>query len=360
MGILNDVLQYKARKDADREAQSNAIPQALMAYQQAKQQSQDNMLKQLTVQATLAKSGFGITPDGKLVRDTSLQDPLTQFLNKGKVADSYNKQVTAGFLQPGMSVGSLSSGGTVSGGSPAQPASSGSDTQDQDTFATGASLNVAGVPTKTSVKSESGMRREAKIKGEEAGFKKLAESETKTKIETKKASGQSYRFVQQFERSYDELNKKLGESFDDPTLIGSAKRFLGEGGKFFGTLPETKAFSTELKPMANQMARDVEGGKITDADREIYADAFANTLKHPSETNIRLVSNQLVGLADKGGDISKNMVALSQSKNPVLKGVVSEVVKEYPEYKPVKIRNEETGEEQIVTLHQARKMRGGV
>lgn len=76
MGILNDVLQYKARKDADREAQSNAIPQALMAYQQAKQQSQDNMLKQLTVQATLAKAGFGIGQDGKLVQVGSNIDDL--------------------------------------------------------------------------------------------------------------------------------------------------------------------------------------------------------------------------------------------------------------------------------------------
>lgn len=360
MGILNDVMQYRARKEADREAQANAIPQALMAYQQAKQQSQDNMLKQLTVQATLAKAGFGIGADGKLVKDTSFQDPLTQFINQGKVADSYNKQVTAGFLQPGMSVGSLASGGTVSGGSPTQPTSSGSATQDQDTFATGASLNVAGVPTKTSVKSESGMRREAKIKGEEAGFKKLAESETKTKIETKKASGQSYRFVQQFERSYDELEKKFGKTFDDSSLWGAGQRLIGQAENAAGALPETKAFLTELEPQANQMARDVEGGKITDADRNIYAKSFANTLKHPTETNIRLVSNQLISMADKGGDISKNIIALSQSKNAVLKGVAREVAKEYPEYKLVNIVDEETGEKKTVTLYEARRLRGGV
>ncbi len=56
MGILNDVMQYRARKEADREAQANAIPQALLAYQSAKQTQQDNLLKQLTVQATLAKA----------------------------------------------------------------------------------------------------------------------------------------------------------------------------------------------------------------------------------------------------------------------------------------------------------------
>lgn len=72
MGILNDVMQYRARKEADREAQANAIPQALLAYQSAKQTQQDNLLKQLTVQATLAKSGLAIGQDGKLVRDDSI------------------------------------------------------------------------------------------------------------------------------------------------------------------------------------------------------------------------------------------------------------------------------------------------
>lgn len=94
MGILNDVLQYKARKDADREAQSNAIPQALMAYQQAKQQSQDNMLKQLTVQATLARSGLAIGPNGQLVKDPTLSqdDVLNQMLKAQKINTLKSKE----------------------------------------------------------------------------------------------------------------------------------------------------------------------------------------------------------------------------------------------------------------------------
>lgn len=93
MGILNDVLQYKARKDAEKEAQANAIPQALMAFQQAKQQSQDNLLKQLTVQATLAKSGLAIGQDGRLVKD----DSLNNLTNKNVYAvDSFGNLKSVG------------------------------------------------------------------------------------------------------------------------------------------------------------------------------------------------------------------------------------------------------------------------
>lgn len=94
MGILNDVMQYRANKEAQREQQANAIPQALLAYQSAKQQQQDNLLKQLTVQATLAKSGLALGPGGQLVKDPTLSqdDVLNQMLKAQKINTLKSKE----------------------------------------------------------------------------------------------------------------------------------------------------------------------------------------------------------------------------------------------------------------------------
>jgi len=173
--------------------------------------------------------------------------------------------------------------------------------------------------------------QEEAIKAEAKGQEKKALEEANVAFGAKKQLTSSNRFVQQFERSYDELNKAV-PGFSDVGTKGKMRRFGAGIKQFFGQLPETETFLVELKPMANQMARDVEGGKITDQDRQIYADAFANTLTHPTESNARLIANQLISLADKGADISKNMSAFSGSKNPVLQKVYSYVGEAFPQF----------------------------
>lgn len=163
---------------------------------------------------------------------------------------------------------------------------------------------------------------EAKARFEKT--KKIAIEEGNRAFGAEKEASSSRRFVQQFERSFDEIHNKL-PGFDQPGLIGKSMRLGARGMNALDMLPETKAFQVRLKPIANQMARDVEGGKITDQDRQIYADSFANTLINPSETNARLISEQLIGLADKGGNISKNLEAFKESTNPVFQLIHKQV-----------------------------------
>lgn len=71
MGILNDVLQYKARKEAEEAQVANAIPQAVAAFIQGRQQAVENQQKSMLMQIQAANAGFRI--DGnQLVKDESL------------------------------------------------------------------------------------------------------------------------------------------------------------------------------------------------------------------------------------------------------------------------------------------------
>lgn len=179
---------------------------------------------------------------------------------------------------------------------------------------------------------------------------KLTEQREQRRVGAQQEVSGSLRFVRQFERSFDELDNELKNKlssipivgpfleqlpeFGEPGIGGATTRTLGTVAESFSGLPETSALLIRLKPIANQMARDVEGGRVTDQDRKIYADSFANTLKNPTPTNARLISEQLIGLADKGGDISKNLQAFSQSENPVFKQILENISEDFPELIP--------------------------
>lgn len=104
MGALDALLRYKQQKDAEATADVSAIPQALMLYQQGKQQALDNTLKTLTLQGTLAKSGIGIGPNNQLVPDTRFEDPLTQLKAQKYKTDALLAETRMNYLnqKPGM------------------------------------------------------------------------------------------------------------------------------------------------------------------------------------------------------------------------------------------------------------------
>lgn len=90
MGALEAVLQYRAQEQQKQQAQGEQIAQAFQIFQQARQQAQANQLAQLQMKANLAEKGLVIdstSPSG-FKRDTSLQDPSTQFLTLGKNAEA--------------------------------------------------------------------------------------------------------------------------------------------------------------------------------------------------------------------------------------------------------------------------------
>jgi hypothetical protein len=76
MGVLSDVLQYKARKEAEQAQAANAIPQAVAAFIQGRQQQVENQQKDMLLKINAANAGYAIDPSGQLVLDT--QSPVYQ------------------------------------------------------------------------------------------------------------------------------------------------------------------------------------------------------------------------------------------------------------------------------------------
>lgn len=90
MGVLDQLLQYKAQKEAANNADLQAIPQAMMLYQQGKQQQFDNQIKSLTAQAQIARAGYKIGPNGQLVVDEALaaSKPVFTIDDQGNLVQS--------------------------------------------------------------------------------------------------------------------------------------------------------------------------------------------------------------------------------------------------------------------------------
>lgn len=174
------------------------------------------------------------------------------------------------------------------------------------------------------------------VKQEEARIAseaKAKEEEQKSVKSAQKSISGTGRMLKQFGRSY----KELKEAYPDIGKEGYVGFFNRLGASIETSLdkfPETKAFQRRLEPVANQMARDIEGGKITDQDRQIYADSFFNVLKGPSETNVRLASESLIDAIDKGADVSKIVNELASSDIDLFQNIIEQVREEYPDKVP--------------------------
>jgi len=163
---------------------------------------------------------------------------------------------------------------------------------------------------------------------------KSAQEKEKKSLVAEETSKGTYRFLQQFNRSYEEL-KAFDPEVDAIGVGGFLTRKTAKLAEFLDELPETKTLKTEVLPMANEIAREVEGGKVTDQDRKIYADRFASAINFPTKTNVRLMSNQIINLIDKGGDkngaITNQLKQLVSTKSDIFNSVVEQVIIEFPD-----------------------------
>ena len=184
----------------------------------------------------------------------------------------------------------------------------------------------------TSKKSNGGGLMDAPIRSK-ASFKAEEKSASDTATAEKTSQG-TYRFMQQFDRSIKEL-RAFDPEFDKVGAGGWLSRKQALIGEKLDELPETSALKIQVLPMANAMAREIEGGRVTDQDRKIYADSFANGVNNPNVTNMRLMSQSLIGLLDKGGNengkITSQLQQLAKSDTDMFKGVIMQVLEDYPE-----------------------------
>ena len=102
MGVLSQVLEYKARKEQQDQADLQAIPQALNIFNQAKQQASEFRLKELMFKGDLASKGLKINDNGTFSRDASLESPLDQLISQGKAATAEKAIYDAGGPAPSM------------------------------------------------------------------------------------------------------------------------------------------------------------------------------------------------------------------------------------------------------------------
>lgn len=77
MSVLDSVLQYKARKEAQEAQAAQAIPQAVQAFIAGRQQQIENQNSMLNTQINAAKAGFRID-NGQLVQDEKLMESASK------------------------------------------------------------------------------------------------------------------------------------------------------------------------------------------------------------------------------------------------------------------------------------------
>ena len=130
-------------------------------------------------------------------------------------------------------------------------------------------------------------------------------------------------------RSYSESRGELKESGFENVGKADAQGFIERTGAALvektGTLPKTTKYLNRKEVIANQAAKDVEGGRVTDQDRAIYANAMANAVKFPDETNIGLASSALLDLKRKGGNIDPVLNEFKNSGVDLFSGIAKEV-----------------------------------
>ena len=253
-------------------------------------------------------------PTGRFVRDESLVSPLEQMIQAGQVADAQVKLAQLGITP-----------GTSGVKAPVNPTFGIPPTPDR-------------LPLMSDVAFPDGtwIPKELNALGKPTGYKmnpaaeKQLEKQGEMRVEAQKGLSNTKLFLDQFGRSYNELKAAYPE-IGKEGYGGWATRKKAWLQTSLDKFPETKAFRAELKKLANQTARDVEGGRVTDQDRQVYADSFANVLSHPTQTNVRLVSNGLNALKAKGGDVTSHVKELYNSEIDIMRSIASEVMKSNPD-----------------------------
>lgn len=139
-------------------------------------------------------------------------------------------------------------------------------------------------------------------KGERVGIEKGAEETAKQKASAQRSLPETELFINQFVRSKNELASVFPD-IGDATIQGYFQRFSARRGVDADLFPETSALKTKKQVFANGAAREVEGGKVTDKDRKIYADALVSVIDNPDAENISLAASSLNTLYNKGGEV---------------------------------------------------------
>lgn len=158
----------------------------------------------------------------------------------------------------------------------------------------------------------------------------IIKKQIEDKETTEKSTQSSSLFMRRFAESHGEVNEKFPGA-GEATFKGKAKRWAAAiSAEQLGTLPKTEAFLKRMKPIANAQARMVEGGRVTDQDRQVYAEAMVNAVTAPDESNIILAADAIVEFHNKGANIKPLLDDLTSQDIPITNEIVKEILRLVP------------------------------
>lgn len=303
----------RAKREAE-QTQAALITKGFESFIKGRQQQRENAIELVKLEQSVGKNNLG-----DFLKNL---DGVKGLAEIGVITPSQARQSISGFL----------------GGTPTQPKdditsilndeSASQTPRLSDFFAT--QTTAFGVPK--DLKSETGLRREGQINADIEVSKQVAAQEGKEKAKqirgSQKQIKESSLYFEQFGRSRKELSKIPGIGNIGPS--GKGARFLGFIGEKLDLFPETAVLLKDANVSANQQARSVEGGKITDQDRKIYADALVNALGGSDNENARLGSNALRRMHNDGGNIKPEVISLIESGEGPLQQIGAQVMEFLP------------------------------
>ena len=168
------------------------------------------------------------------------------------------------------------------------------------------------------------IRETALAEGRRKGEIKAAEEKAVAEKKTTEALKGTRRMIESFSESREEL-QELFPNIGESNIEGLIERTGAGLFEKTGQLPKTTAFRNRLSVIANQQARDIEGGRVTDKDREVYANAMVDAMKFPDESNIVLASEALRDMQDKGANIDPVLDEFDNSPIDLLRNISANV-----------------------------------
>jgi len=261
MGILNDVLAYRERKEAENNAIGNAIPQAVQAFISGRQQAENNQFKMLAVQAELAGKGFKLTPEG-IHRDESLVSPLETLVTQAKAAEAAKTMGNRGLWSQ------LTGQGQVAQPTQAQPADVTQQAIDSATSGVGGMVAPETDPF-TGKPTTLGVQQEAQ--------NKLIETQGIESAKTEAKNAEKVKGMTAIEGDLDSLLSLYNKipSHDKGPIEG---RTRGAFAKAFGTDTPLTTFEDSSGLVLANISREFGGekGVLTDQDIKRIKNAFPN------------------------------------------------------------------------------------
>lgn len=320
MSALDAVLQLRSQDERRRQFESAKLSSALQNFVSNRQQAnelslqrEESNLNRIIQMKQMENIDSQIAERGKTSK-------LDQFLQMGKVGEAYKNLVESGMIQaPGDSpVQSVNSALDPIATIPVGVASN-IDSSNKKRQLIPDKFNSLGVATSYM----NPVAEEAKNNLEiEKGIKKT-EVENKANA-TNRISG-TKNFIRNFSESRDEIINSGLENIGKADMGGFGERIIAKVKEKTGTLPKTTAFINRIEVIANQSARDIEGGRVTDQDRSVYTKAMANAIKFPDDTNIKLTAESLVDMDLLGGDINPVLDEFRSSNVDIFNKIAKEV-----------------------------------